>query len=65
MKYRAKEIAEQLAPADKRALLSKPGSGAFSSAAFNRLINNKLMDRNFWPTELGWEVRAELGGSSS
>jgi hypothetical protein len=65
MRSRAKEIAEQLSNADKRALLAKPGSGAFSSAAFKRLMDNKLMDGNFWPTELGWEVRIELGGSSS
>lgn len=65
MKSRAKKIAEQLLSVDRRALLARPGSGAFSSAAFNRLVANKLMDRNFWPTDLGWEVRIELGGSSS
>jgi hypothetical protein len=65
MKSRAKEIAEQLSSADKRALLSKPGSGNFSTAAFERLRHNMLMDSNFYPTELGWEVRIELGGSAS
>lgn len=62
MTSRAKEIADQLCTADRRALLSAPGLGNFSSAAFRRLRDNLLMDDSFWPRN--WDDRCAPNYSS-
>lgn len=54
------KVANKLRPADRKALLSTPGRGAFSSASWTRLRDAGLMDENFYPTDLGLEVIAEL-----
>lgn len=54
-------IAERLKPTLKRALLSRPGSGSFSTGAWHKLMDAGLMDDHFWPTDLGFDVRKALG----
>lgn len=56
-----REIGEALKPADLKGLMSRPGSGAFSSAVWHRLMDAGLMDQHFDPTDLGYEVRAAMG----
>jgi len=58
-------IKHALTEADKRGLRSKPGEGNYSSAVFRRLKAHGLVDNNFWPTELGWEVRIRVDGSAT
>lgn len=61
---KAAAIVPKLNNADVRAMRSKPGSGNYSTACWLRLKHLGLVDDNFWPTELGWEVRIRVGGSS-
>lgn len=56
-----REIGEALKPADLKGLLSRPGQGNFSSAVLHRLMKAGLMDEQFDPTDLGYEVRAAFG----
>ena len=55
-----RDIAASLRAADRKALCSRPGSGAFTGASWKRLMDLGLMDMDFYPTSLGYEVRAIL-----
>jgi hypothetical protein len=61
---KAAAIVPKLTNADVRGMRSTPGAGNYSTACFLRLKHLGLVDNNFWPTELGWEVRIRVGGSS-
>lgn len=55
-------IAKNLMPSERKGLCSRPGSGDFSRATLDRLVDKGLMDwRDFVPTELGWQIREHLG----
>lgn len=53
-------IGQKLRPADRKGLMTRPGSGSFSKAVWDRLMKAGLMDEAFHPTELGYKVRATL-----
>lgn len=55
-------VVADMRPADKKAMLTRDGQGEYSSAAFGRLLDKGLVDRNFRFTELGWKVRQHLNG---
>lgn len=56
------EIAAKLKPAERKGLLSRPGSANFSSAVLARLDKAGLISASdYYPTDLGWEVRKALG----
>lgn len=57
----AREVAPTLKPALRKGILSKPGSGDFSSATRDRLADLGLIDESYRPTLLGWAVRKALG----
>lgn len=52
-----RQIAASLTPAERKAMLTKSGSGDYSSRTFERLLNRRLVDDNFRFTDLGWNVR--------
>ena len=54
------EIAQSLRPARRKALLSWPGRGDYSTASYIELRNLGLIDRNFYLTDLGEQVRDAL-----
>lgn len=57
----APEIAAKLSTADRKGLLSRPGSANFSSAVLARLDKAGLIDRaTYHPTDLGYDVREIL-----
>lgn len=53
-----REIAGRLKLSDRRGLLSRDGSGAFTIAVLDRLSRAGLMDPySYFLTDLGWRVR--------
>lgn len=61
---KAERIEPKLTAADKRALRSQNGAGNYSTACFERLKGHGLVDDSFMLTELGWELRSRVGGST-